>query len=490
MRCLLHPLQLFSRRGRFLVFRTSPLAILAVDTAVSNTQFADSLPPSFSPMRHQVQLPRVLLCTAIVLAIITLWFSPCFSTMTTHPSTRPLPLRPCGPQAVLSDMRSLQTQLLGLSAHRETGGELRFSYGGSSLGEMTTDSRLSFTLSLPLSSRELNHGDEHSLARPPLEMAFGANDALGGADAVAGGGLAAAGPPPPPSRSSLPAELLIALTAPRRASVGGGSGRLMDDDDTYSDTDRFTEQVDTNENTEISGGGTPYSSPTEHTANGNCAGGCGGYSLGGVIGSVPLRSTTAAAAMTRSFRLLRAAGGAGGGSLRRPGSTTGSFGRSGGAGSRRRASNSSHATAVAIDETAAGGVQMSSLAGAAVDGAVHVNSGRGPPAALIAARSFASRCARSGVLQGFIMGPSASVSLPLVLRTASHAGPGSSSFTTATAAIAACSSTAGVAAHPATLGATNIAGKSIAVAGSSKMSGTSLGCLSGPCANGSSDTSD
>ncbi|EFJ47619.1 hypothetical protein VOLCADRAFT_105090 [Volvox carteri f. nagariensis] len=234
----------------------------------------------------------------------------------------PLPMQRPSVNVVLSEMRSLRAQLLGAAPHQgpqqqhhhhlhPARGDLLGEHGCSSLGEMTGDSRMSFTLSLPLSSRDLSNGEEYSLVRPPLELAFGANDASGAGGRGAAGGAASGndpsggsggggGPPPPPPppllKTALPAALLTALTAPRRASGGGGSG-LMDDDDNYSDTDRFTEH----DHTEASG--TPYSSPTTAGTTGGGARGAGGGASAG--GSARLRTMTATTAAARSFRMFR-----------------------------------------------------------------------------------------------------------------------------------------------------------------------------------------
>eukprot|EP00198_Chlamydomonas_reinhardtii_P002214 XP_001691550.1 predicted protein [Chlamydomonas reinhardtii] len=82
-------------------------------------------------------------------------------------------------RSVLAELRSLRCQLLGQSQPYESPSSgFGFGFGlglgrSSSVGDFTGDSRLSFTLSLALSSRDFS-GDEYALARPPLELAFGA----------------------------------------------------------------------------------------------------------------------------------------------------------------------------------------------------------------------------------------------------------------------------------------------------------------------------
>ncbi|GLI64839.1 hypothetical protein VaNZ11_008141 [Volvox africanus] len=397
----------------------------------------------------------------------------------------PLPMqRPCM-NVVLSEMRSLRAHLFGLPANRDLAGDHNhgFGYGGSSMGEMTGDSRLSFTLSLPLSSRDLSNGDDnYSLVRPPLELAFGANDASGGkggsaAGADGGGDLSACNsappPPPPPLKSSLPAALLTALTAPRRASGGGGGG-LMDDDDNYSDTDRFTEHADTNEHTEASGGGTAYSSPTGGTTGGGRSG-----VVNGTSGRV--RSTATAAA--RSFRMFR-------GLSHRPGSTAGSA-RSGGGcvipaallaatGSRCGAGQSHAPTAWAnICDSFSGPAgtppyQQQLVARASV----HASIGKQPGTAAAAA-SMGGRCASSSALVGLSGSTPTPPTAGAGLRLSQPQSSGS------------CAAAAAAAANGSTAGGSGVGGPS---SGSSRMSAmisatsASLGCLTVPCGHGTGNS--
>ncbi|GFR48522.1 hypothetical protein Agub_g10417, partial [Astrephomene gubernaculifera] len=262
-----------------------------------------------------------------------------------------LPLQRPSIRVVLAEMRSLQAELEGRTPARDP----RDMRGlGSSLGDFTYDSRLSFTLSVALSSRELGLEDCTLPARPPLELAFGvasqsrvegggseAGYAGGaGADGSATGVAAAAAPPPPlPLTASLPPGLLTALTAPRaptsrRGSAGGGGG-LMDDED-YSD--RFT---DTNEHTEASV--TPVSSPLMKDGT---TGRGGNNSMAGRM---------VAAMASRSFRLVGCGGGGGGGGRSgrggAPGPYVGGFALAGGSTGRSAAGTAAAAAASA----AAGG---------------------------------------------------------------------------------------------------------------------------------------
>ncbi|GIL45097.1 hypothetical protein Vafri_1977 [Volvox africanus] len=400
----------------------------------------------------------------------------------------PLPMqRPCM-NVVLSEMRSLRAHLFGLPGNRDMAGDHNhgFGYGGSSMGEMTGDSRLSFTLSLPLSSRDLSNGDDnYSLVRPPLELAFGANDASGGkggsaAGADGGGDMSArnSAPPPPPLKSSLPAALLTALTAPRRASAGGGSG-LMDDDDNYSDTDRFTEHADTNDHTEASGGGTAYSSPTGGTTGGGRSG-----TINGASGR--MRSTTAAVA-ARSFRMFH-------GLSHRPGSTAGSA-RSGGGcvvpaallaatGSRRGAGQNPTPTNWAnICDSFSGPAgtpphQQLPQQQLVTRGSVHASIGKLPGTAA-AASSMGGRCASSSALVG--LAGSTPTSTPPTAATGLRFSQtqGSGSCAAAAAAAAANGSTGGGG-----CGGGPSSGSSRISAMISATS-VSLGCLAVPCGHGS-----
>ncbi|GLC33059.1 hypothetical protein PLESTM_000019900 [Pleodorina starrii] len=430
----------------------------------------------------------------------------------------PLPMQRPTMNVVLSEMRSLRAQLLGLPGQRELAGigaspehGHGYGYGGSSMGEMTGDSRLSFTLSLPLSSRDLSNGEEYSLARPPLELAFGAGDASGasGAAGGAGGAAAAAGvstggsghAPPPPLKASLPAALLTALTAPRRGSAGGGGGGLMDDDDNYSDTDRFTE-AHTTEHTEVSGG-TLYSSPPT-------AGTTRGASVGGA--SARLRTAAAAAAFAstaRSFRLVR--GG------HRPGSTASSIGRSGGSiPTALLAANGSRRGGVSVHSPGAWGGVDDGGNSPLVGTQPHAPAGRVPSVLAAAASSLRGRCGSSSSLVG--MGatpPPPSASALAALRfshTPGSGGGGGGSRcpggSIVTAGDSRCSSTgspggggaaaAAATATGATPGSSTGGGCAAAAAASSsgRVSGlisatsASISCLAVPCGNGSAGSDD
>ncbi|KAG2450718.1 hypothetical protein HYH02_004556 [Chlamydomonas schloesseri] len=244
-------------------------------------------------------------------------------------------------RSVLAELRSLRCQLLGQPQPYESPSSgFGFGFGlglgrSSSMGDFTGDSRLSFTLSLALSSRDFS-GDDYALARPPLELAFGAGarSEHGGSAVSASGG--SGGPPPPPSlQAALPPGLLSALTAPRTIGGGGGgagsgagasrrggggSNALIDDEsDRFTDTDRFTDQAETEHSTALS------SPPTAGTPSGG--GGAIMRSGSGAGGS--RRNLPSAASLTRSFRMMRRGGGGSHTGGRR---TTGGGGGGGGAG--------------------------------------------------------------------------------------------------------------------------------------------------------------
>ncbi|KAG2438102.1 hypothetical protein HXX76_005711 [Chlamydomonas incerta] len=259
-------------------------------------------------------------------------------------------------RSVLAELRSLRCQLLGLPQPYESPGSgFGFGFGlglgrSSSMGDFTGDSRLSFTLSLALSSRDFSC-DDYALARPPLELAFGA----GGGNRTEHGGSAAnpshggsGGPPPPPSlQTALPPGLLTALTAPRTTGGGGGggsgrrgggSGAFIDDEsDRFTDTDRFTDQAETEHSTVLS------SPPTAGTPSG---GGTAGMRSGSGAGGGSRRNMPSAASLTRSFRMMRRGG---------AGSHAGGRCTTGGGGGGGAAAGDTQSSPLAHGATATGG---------------------------------------------------------------------------------------------------------------------------------------